>query len=164
MIPSGVIKNSKIPQLRNELIKAIGEHKIAAVQGLSPQKYRIEFRRSSDRDAADINRISFRGTHLNPLPPYEEVKSVFVDHAPLQMQDNILFETLAPYGIVISIQHIKVKGYKSVRSGTCRVSMVLTKLIPANINVGGFMVFFRYRGQPPTCFVCQEVGHAGRTV
>ena len=34
--------------------------------------------------------------------------------------------------------------------------------IPANINIGGFVVSFRYRGQPPTCFVCQEVGHTGK--
>ena len=161
-IPQRLIRSSKIPQLRKELIQSIGERKVAAVQALSPYKYRVEFRYSSDRHAADINGISFRGVHLQPLPAYEEVKSIFVDGAPLQMQDNILFETLAPYGRVISIQHLKVKGFESVRSGTRRVSMVLTKAIPANINIGGFLVSFRYRGQPPTCFVCQEVGHTGK--
>ena len=40
--------------------------------------------------------------------------------------------------------------------------MVITKPIPANTNIGGFSVSFRYRGQPPTCFVCQEVGHTSR--
>ena len=40
--------------------------------------------------------------------------------------------------------------------------MVITKAIPASIIIGGFSVSFRYRGQPPTCFVCQEVGHTGR--
>ena len=161
-IPQRLIRSSKIPQLRKELIQAIGERKVAAVQALSPYKYRIEFRYSSDRHAADVNGISFRGIHLQPLPAYEEVKSIFVDRAPLQMQDNILYETLAPYGRVISIQHLKVKGFESVRSGTRRVSMVLSKAIPANINIGGFLVSFRYRGQPPTCFVCQEVGHTGK--
>ena len=161
-IPSRLIKTSKIPQLRKELINAIGERKVAAVQALSPTRYRIEYRYSSDRHAADINGIAFRGIQLTPLPAYEEVKSVFVDRAPLQMQDQYLFDTLAPYGRVISVQHLKVQGFPSVRSGTRRVSMVITKPIPANINIGGFSVSFRYRGQPPTCFVCQEVGHTGR--
>ena len=161
-IPQRLIRSSKIPQLRKELIQAIGERKVAAVQALSPYKYRIEFRYSSDRHAADVNGISFRGIHLQPLPAYEEVKSIFVDRAPLQMQDNILYETLAPYGRVISIQHLKVEGFESVRSSTRRVFMVLSKAIPANINIGGFLVSFRYRGQPPTCFVCQEVGHMGK--
>ena len=116
-IPSKIIRSRKIPQLRKEIINAIGERKVAAVQALSPFKYRIEFHRSSDRHVVDINGISFRGIHLQPLPAYEEVKLVFVDRAPLQMQDNILFETLAPYGRVISIQHLKVKGFQSVRSG-----------------------------------------------
>ena len=78
------------------------------------------------------------------------------------MQDQYLFDTLAPYGRVISVQHLKVNGFPSVRSGTRRVSMVISKPIPANIDIGGFSVSFRYRGQPPTCFVCQEVGHTGR--
>ena len=132
------------------------------MQALSPYGFRIEFRRSSDRHAGDINGISFRGIHMQPLPAYEEVKSIFVDRAPLQMNDNILYETLAPCGRIISVQHLKVKGFESIRSGTRRVSMVLTKAIPANINIGGFMVSFCYRGQPPTCFVCQEVGHASK--
>ena len=161
-IPSRIVKTSKIPQLRKELINAIRERKVAAVQALSPTRYRIEYRYSSDQHAADINGIAFRGIQLTPLPAYEEVKSVFVDLAPLQMQDQYLFDTLAPYVRVISIQHLKVKGFPSVRSGTRRVSMVITKPIPANINIGGFSVSFHYRGQPPTCFVCQEVGHTAR--
>ena len=152
-IPQSLIRFSKIPQLRKEIITSIRERKVAAVQALSPFKYRIEFRRSSDRHATDINGISFRGIHLQPLPAYEEVKSIFVDRAPLQMQDNILFETLAPYGRVISIQQLKVKGFESVRPGTRRVSMVLTKAIPATINIGGFLGSFHYSRQPPTFFL-----------
>ena len=153
---------SKIPQLRKELINAIGKRKVAAVQALSPTRYRIEYRYSSDRHAADINSIPFRGIQLTPLPAYEEVKSVFVDRAPQQMQDQHLFDTLAHCSLVISVQQLKVKGFPSVRSGTRRVPMVINKPIPANINIGGFLVSYRYRGQPPTCFVCQEVGHTGR--
>ena len=78
-IPSRIVRTSKIPQLRKELINAIGERKVAAVQALSPTRYRIEYRYSSDRHAADINGIVFRGIQLTPLPAYEEVKSVFVD-------------------------------------------------------------------------------------
>ena len=69
---------------------------------------------------------------------------------PLSRCRIIFYETLAPYGRVVFVQHLKVKGFESVRSGTRRVSMVLTNAIPANINIGGFMVSFRYRGQPPT--------------
>ena len=161
-IPSRLIKNSKIPQLRKELINAVGERKVSAVQALSPTKYHIQYKHSSDRHAAEINGISFRGVHLTPLPAYEEVKSVFVEKAPLHMQDKYLYEALAPYGRVIGVQHLTIKEFPSVRSGTRRVSMVVTKAIPRIINIGGFPVVFNYRGQPTQCYVCQEVGHASK--
>ena len=161
-IPSRLVRNSKIPQLRKELINAVGERKVSAVQALSPIKYNIQFKRSSDRHAAEINGIAFRGVQLTLLPAYEEVKSVFVEKAPLQMQDNYLFEALAPYGRVIGVQHLTIKEFPSVRSGTRRVSMVVTKAIPRTINIGGFPVIFNYRGQPTQCYVCQEVGHASK--
>ena len=161
-IPSRLIKNSKIPQLRKELMNAVGERRVIAVQALSPIKYNIQYKHSSDRYAAEINIISFRGVHLTPLPAYEEVKSVFVEKAPLHMQDNYLYQALAPYGRVIAVQHLTIKGFPSVRSGTRRVSMVVTKAIPRIINIGGFPVTFNYRGQPTQCFVCHGVGHASK--
>ena len=161
-IPSRLVKNSKIPQLRKELINAVGARKVAAVQALSPIKYHIQYKQSSDRHAAEINGIAFRGVQLTPLPAYEEVKSVFVEKAPLHMQDNYLYQALAPYGRVIGVQHLTIKEFPSVRSGTRRVSMVVTKAIPRTINIGGFPVTFNYRGQPTQCFVCQEVGHASK--
>ncbi len=50
----------------------------------------------------------------------------------------------------------------SVQSGTRMVSMVIEKAIPAEIRTMGFQLSFRYRGQPPTCFACQEVGHTAK--
>ena len=89
-IPSRLVRNSKISQLRKEIINAVGERKVSAVQALSPIKYYVQFKRSSDRHAAEINGIVFRGVQLTLLPAYEEVKSVFVEKAPLQMQDKFL--------------------------------------------------------------------------
>ena len=40
--------------------------------------------------------------------------------------------------------------------------MVINKSIPAVMKISNIQLSFRYRGQPPFCFVCQEVGHAGR--
>ena len=102
-LPAKLVGKDKIPKLRGEIVTALGEKKVAAVQALSPIKYRIEFRSSSYRHTADINGISFRGVTLTPHPAYEEVKSVFIDRAPLQMPDQYLYEILAPYGRVLSI-------------------------------------------------------------
>ena len=66
-IPSRLVKNSKIPQLRKELINAVGARKVAAVQALSPIKYHIQYKRSLDRHAAKINGIAFRGVQINTI-------------------------------------------------------------------------------------------------
>ena len=87
---------------------------------------------------------------------------MFVDRAPLQMPDQYLYDLLAPYGRVLSIEHLKVKGFQNVKSGTRRVSMVINTSIPAVMKISNIQLSFRYRGQPPFCFVCQEVGHAGK--
>ena len=52
-----------------------------------------------------------------PFPAYEEVKSVFVDRAPLQMADNYLFEALTPYGRIISVQNLTVRGFRPSKPG-----------------------------------------------
>ena len=161
-IPAKLVGKDKIPKVRGDIVKAIGEKKVAAVQALSPTKYRIEFTSSSYRHERDVNGIHFRGVTLTPHPAYEEVKSVFVDRAPLQMPDQYLFELLAPYGRVLGIEHLKVKGFHNVKSGTRRVSMVINTSIPAVMKISNIQLSFRYRGQPPFCFVCQEVGHAGK--
>ena len=40
--------------------------------------------------------------------------------------------------------------------------MVITKSIPSTIKISNIQLSFRCRGQPPFCFVCQEVGHTGK--
>ena len=153
---------SKVTSLRSELVKTIGESKVSVVQALPGLKFRVCFVSSSFRQYYDINGLNFRGLTIMPFPAYEEVKSVFVDLAPPQMQDKYLYDALAPYGRVISVKHLTIKGFPSVQFGTRMVSMVIEKAIPAEIRAMGFHLSFRYRGQPPTCFACQEVGHTAR--
>ena len=161
-LPKRLVGKSKVPQLRAELVKTIGEKKVSAVQALPDFKFRVCFSSPSVRCAYDINGLNFRGLTITPFPAYEEVKAVFVDRSPLQMPDQFLFDALAPYGRVISVKHLTIRGFATVKSGTRMVSMIVSKAIPAEIRVAGFSLSFRYRGQPPTCFVCQEVGHTAK--
>ena len=88
LLPAKLVGKDKIPKVRGEIVQAIGQKKMAAVQTLSPTKYCVEFRSSSYRHEKDVNGISFREVTLTPHPAYEEVKSVFVDRALLQMPDQ----------------------------------------------------------------------------
>ncbi len=90
------------------------------------------------------------------------LNAVFVDCAPSQIPDKYLYDCLAPYGRIILVKHLTIKGFPSVQSGTRMMSMVITKAIPAEVRVMGFQLSFRYCRQAPTCFACQEVGHTAR--
>ncbi|CAB4031582.1 zinc finger CCHC domain-containing 3-like [Paramuricea clavata] len=161
-VPKRLVGKGKIPQLRADFVKAIGADRVLAVQILPNHKVRVQFKSPSIRVRYEINGLSFRGVTLTPFPAYEEVKSVFVDRAPLQMADNYLYEALAPYGRVISVQHLTVRGFPTIKTGTRMVSMSVHTSIPAELKVAGFTLAFRYRGQLPTCYVCQEVGHTAK--
>ena len=161
-LPKRLVGKSRVTQLRAELVKTIGESKVSAVQALPGLKFRVCFTSPSVRSSYDINGLNFRGLTITPFSAYEEVKAVFVDRAPPQMPDKFLYDSLAPYGRVIPVKQLTIKGFPSVKSGTRMVSMVINKAIPAEIRVGGFQLSFRYRGQPPTCFACQEVGHTAK--
>jgi hypothetical protein len=161
-VPKRLVGKGKIPQLRADFVKAIGAEKVSAVQILPNHKVCVQFKSPSIRVRYEINGVSFRGVTLTPFPTYKEVMSVFVDRAPLQMGDNYLFEALAPYGRVISVQHLTVRGFPTIKTGTRMVSMSVNTAIPAELKVAGFTLAFRYRGQLPTCYVCQEVGRTAK--
>ena len=106
--------------------------------------------------------LTSRGVHINSTPAYERVTRVFVDRAPLQMPDTYLSSALAPYGRVIGVQHLTVRGYNNIRTGTCMVSMALEKPIPSELTIASFSCSVKYQGQPKYCFACQSFRHFGR--
>ena len=59
--------------------------------------------------------LTFGGLNITPFPAYEEVKAVFVDRAPLQMPDKCIYDALALYGHVISVKHLTIKGFLTVK-------------------------------------------------
>ena len=156
-LPKRLVGKGKIPQLRADFLKAIGAEKVLAVQILPNHKVHVQFKSPSFRVRYEINGLTFRGVTLMPFPAYEEVNSVFVDRAPLQMAD-----TMAPYGRVISVQHLMVRGFATIKTGTQMLSMSVNTPISAELKVAGFTLAFRYRGQLPTCYICHELGHTAK--
>ena len=161
-IPKHLVSKETVKQVRVALIQAFGALKVSAIQALPNCQYRVEFSTPSYKVAYDINGLNFRGVHINPTPAYERVTRVFVDRAPLQMPDNYLSSALAPYGHVIGVQHLTVRGYNNIRTGTRMVSMALEKPIPSELTIASFSCSVKYQGQPKYCFACQSFGHFGR--
>ena len=75
------------------------------------------------------------------------------------MSAKYFISSLSPYGRVVSVQDLRVSGYKNIRSGTRMVSMSVLKPIPPVLHIANFACTVRYRGQPPFCFGCKAFGH-----
>ena len=89
-IPSRLVKTSKIPQLRKELINAIGERKVAAVQALSPTRYRIEYRyEPQNKQTANLMEIE-------PLSSPPNRRSLNAKHQPYTRWDGSQAVILSP--------------------------------------------------------------------
>ena len=111
-----LVGQSKLQQLRTELVRAIGEAKVSGVQPLSGHAFRVQFKSASCPQQCDINGIAFRGVTITPHPAYEEVKSVFVDWAPFQMLDQMIIDALTPYGRILSVKTLTIQGFAAIKS------------------------------------------------
>lgn len=158
-IPKRLINKESIKQIRVALIQTIGEEKLLGVQALPDCKYRLEFSSSVHKSHYDIHGLDFRGVNIVPTPAFEHIKRVIVDRAPFQMPDVHITNSLSPYGRVVSVQHLTVQGFQSIRTGTRMVNMSVLKPIPSEISISGFKCSIKYRGQPNYCFRCRTFGH-----
>ena len=125
-------------------------------------KYRIEFTSPSYKIGYDINGLSFRGVNITPTPAYEQLVQVFIDRAPLHMPDKYFFSSLSPFGRVVHVQDLRVRGFQNIRTGTRMVTMSVLKPIPTQLQIANFVCSVRYKGQPPFCLVCKAFGHLAR--
>jgi hypothetical protein len=88
-------------------------------------------------------------------------KGIRVANLPLEVADNALTSSLAPFGKVLTIQQeMWTKMYRypvanRIRQLTIRLkSHILSHLTEAENGV-----LLAYDGQPTTCYVCGETGH-----
>ena len=161
-LPKRLIGKDGIKEVRVALIEAIGADRVCAVQALPDHKYRIEFTSPSYKIGYDINGLNFRGVNITPTPAYEQLSRVIIDRAPLHMPDNYISSALAPYGRVVGVQHLTVRGFPNVCTGTRMVSMSIPKPIPTELIISTFKCSVKYRGQPKFCFGCRSFGHLSR--
>ena len=70
------------------------------------------------------------------------------------MPDEYLTSSLAPFGWVIGVQHLTVRGFPNIRTGTRMVSMSILKPIPPELTIANFKCSIKYHGQPKFCFGC----------
>ena len=80
---------------------------------------------------------------------------------PDEMSDEVT--ALLPYGTVVNIRR-QVHDFDNEIETGVRSPLVknMTKQIPSYVEVGGFTLPIRYKGQQRTCKICNQPGHIAR--
>ena len=162
-LPKRLIAGDDVARLRLALIQTIGADKLAAVQALPDHKFRLEFTSAAHKAHFDRNGLYFRGVNITPSPAYERIVRVLVDRAPLPLSDDHFISALSPYGRVVSVKSLTVRGFPFICSGTRMVSMSVLKPIPPELTIASFPCSVRYQGQPKFFFRCRYFGHFGNS-
>jgi len=84
---------------------------------------------------------------------------VYLRDCPVEVPDSAVSGFFSSYGEIHSITHSEHKGLPGLRDGTRIVKMTLTKDIPGSVRVAGFDCHVWYRRQPPSCAICNKLGH-----
>ena len=115
-IPRKIIGSDNSTKIRAELLVKLGPNKFAAFQILPGYKFRIDFKAAKDCKELCLHGIAFRGVHLTPRPAFENVTQVFVDYGPTQLPNEVFSAALAPYGRVLAVKHLPMKGRRSCQA------------------------------------------------
>ena len=94
---------------------------------------------------------------IHPAPLGERV---VVYHYPYENDDSQVERALSQFGLVKDVSYQSWVSLKGVHTGTQIVRMDRKTRIPRSIMIDGFRCKIWYRGQPVTCNVCREEGHA----
>jgi hypothetical protein len=164
-LPLKVARDYKVSrnQARDEILKVIKPENAKAIKCIqsSPngKSFFITFRTGNDglRNHLLNQGVYFKGLFVSFLETESCQKTVYVTNLPCEMSAEEVVHSYSPFGTVTRIT--AVTDELGIETGERLLVMTLIEHIPHCLKIQGFFVFNRYRGQPPSCFLCNGWGH-----
>ena len=158
-VPERAAVSSTGSAILSELIASIGPAKIKAAQQKSKRCFLFQLVDKKTATSIRLSGVAFRSILLTPEVAFAKATNVFVSRVPPEVTDDHFVTALSPHGKVLSCKRLYLKDHPTILSGTRLVRVVLTKPVPFFFKVGDQLATVTYRGQPPTCYKCREIGH-----
>jgi len=88
-------------------------------------------------------------------------KKLPINGLPLEIKEHTVKEHLTKFGEIIRIRdELWAAAYRyKVYNGVRIVEIKLKKHIPSHLSIAGNEAMISYDSQPPTCYLCNEIGH-----
>ena len=141
-----------------KLVSALSGHTITAVQFVPGYYVRVTFAEFESRQAV------FRdGLHIDhvPVPLIEaeqSVRFVYLHHCPVEVPDSVVFAAFCEFGSVLDVSPVLYCD-SDILTGSRVIKMSLQQPIPSKFRVLRFPCRVWYRGQPVSCFICDQSDH-----
>ena len=142
----------------DKLVSCLGADVIRHVQFVPRCYARITFATSDARNSALMSGIFLDLTRLFVVEAYPVFKDVYLEHLPVEVNDDAVREVLSPFGAVHGISGLYYPG-TSIGTGTRLIKMSLASDIPVNIRILRYPCRVYYKGQPRPCSICRSPDH-----
>ena len=156
VVPDEVTANRH--DVYQELLSTLMSENLACVQFVPKHCIRVTFKTLEARQAVLTSGVVLGSSHLTVFEADPTFTEVSIEHLPFEVPDDVIRETLSPYG---AVQEISFQNYASsnVYTGTRLVKMSLVADIPVNLRFLRYPCRVLYRGQPRSCYICRADDH-----
>ena len=145
-------------EIVDKLISCLDVEEICCVQFVPRCYMRITFASFDARNKAFMSGIFIDESRLFLVEADPVFKDVYLEHLPVEVEDEAVREALSPFGAVHEICALKHAG-TSIWNGTRLVRMSLASEIPVSLRSLRYPCRVFYKGQLRPCSICRSSEH-----
>ena len=158
--PAEIHRTQGVSEVAPQLLRALHDQKIAAVQFLRNCRIRVTTKTSDYRDELLGGSTFLFGNVPIPFTAADQpFRSVFVRDLPVEVPDDDVKSVFESFGVVHSVHPCFFREFTFVANGTRPLVMSFCGSIPSSVSVFDFPVRVFHASQPVACSICHESGH-----
>lgn len=142
----------------DKLVQCFSEDDICCVQFVPRCYVRVTFTSFDVRNRAFVDGIVVDSIRLYAVEADPVFRDVFLEHLPVEVDDEVVRDALRSFGSVHEITHLKFAG-SSIFTGTRLIKMSLASDLPVNLRILRYPCRVFYKGQPRPCSICRSSNH-----
>ena len=142
----------------DKLVLCFSEDDICCVQFVPRCCVHVTFTSFDVRNRAFVDGIVVDSIRLYAVEADPVFRDVFLEHLPVEVDDEVIRDALRSFGSVHEITHLKFAG-SSIFTGTRLIKMSLAFDLPVNLHILRYPCRVFYKGQPRPFSICRSSNH-----
>ena len=152
------LRNGTKEEFLSKLVSVLRGHALAAVQFMPGYYVRVTFDEFESRQAVFRDGLCIDYVSVPLIEAEQSVRFVYLHHCPVEVPDPVINAVFSDFGAVLDILPVRHPG-SDILTGSRIVKMSLQEPIPSKLRVLRFPCRVWYRGQPVSCYICDQSDH-----